>query len=63
MRQEIRVLHIVDSLFPGGTEAVAVRTVNALTDNGIRAYLCVTRNDGPLRDKLKKQIEVIKAKS
>lgn len=46
----IRVLHIIDSLSLGGAERVAVNMTNELTSQGVESHLCVSRNDGPLRD-------------
>lgn len=48
--QQLKVLHIIDSLALGGAERVAVNMSNALADEGIETHLCVTRNDGLLRD-------------
>ena len=45
----ISVLHIVDSLRPGGAETIAVNTCNALNEDGsVKAYLCSTRLKGEL---------------
>jgi len=47
MRQ-IGVLHLIDTLEPGGAERVAVNLVNHLPRNRYRPYLGTTRRDGAL---------------
>ena len=47
------VLHIIDSLKTGGAETIAVNTVNALNQtSSVNAYLCATREEGPLKNTL-----------
>lgn len=43
-----RVLHIVDTLDPGGMERVAVNLANALPRDRFECGLCTTRRDGAL---------------
>ena len=48
---KLNVLHIIDSLNAGGAETVAVNSFNALNNyNQCNAYLCVTREEGPLKE-------------
>lgn len=42
------VLHLVDTLDPGGTERVAVNLVNHLSRERFRPFLGTTRREGPL---------------
>ncbi|MCP4658262.1 MAG: glycosyltransferase, partial [bacterium] len=42
------VLHLIDTLDPGGAERVAVNLVNHLPRNRYRTYLGTTRRDGVL---------------
>jgi glycosyltransferase involved in cell wall biosynthesis len=44
----IGVLHLVDTLWAGGAERVAVDLVNHLPRDGYAPSLCTTRRDGPL---------------
>lgn len=44
----IGVLHLTDTLEPGGTERVAVNLVNALPKDRFDVSICSTRRDGPL---------------
>lgn len=44
----IGVLHMTDTLEPGGTERVAVNLVNALPRDQFELSICTTRRDGPL---------------
>jgi glycosyltransferase involved in cell wall biosynthesis len=47
---QIKVLHIIDSLRPGGAETLTVNTFNALNkQKNINAYLCATRLEGTLK--------------
>lgn len=45
-----RVLHLIDSLAPGGAERVAVHLVNELNRAGHNAWLCATRAEGLLKE-------------
>jgi glycosyltransferase involved in cell wall biosynthesis len=47
-----RVLHLIDSLAPGGAERVAVQLVNELNLAGHTAWLCATRAEGLLKESL-----------
>lgn len=44
----VGVMHITDTLIAGGYERVAVNLVNLLPRNRYLAYLCATRQEGPL---------------
>ena len=44
----IHVLHLVDTLWAGGAERVAVDLVNHLPRDRFAPHLCTTRRDGPL---------------
>jgi len=46
----VGVMHVVDTLEPGGAERVAVNLVNRLPRDRYIPYLCTTRRDGPLAD-------------
>lgn len=48
--ERIGVLHMTDTLEPGGMERVAVNLVNALPRERFAASLCTTRRGGPLSD-------------
>jgi glycosyltransferase involved in cell wall biosynthesis len=52
---KLNVLHIIDSLNAGGAETVAINTVNALNSRrNVNAYLCATREEGPLKEQIEK---------
>jgi glycosyltransferase involved in cell wall biosynthesis len=48
--ERVGVLHITDTLEPGGMERVAVNLVNALPRDRFVPSLCTTRRGGPLSD-------------
>ncbi|MGO8930990.1 MAG: glycosyltransferase [Limisphaerales bacterium] len=48
----LAVMQVVDSLQVGGLESVAVNLANRLSERGIRSFLCTTRMDGPLAERL-----------
>ncbi len=52
LSRPISVLHITDTLEAGGMERMAVNLVNHLPQKRCRAFLCITRRDGPLFKKL-----------
>ena len=54
----MKVLHIIDSLAPGGAERIAVNFSNALAEKGIETHLCVQRNDGPLKEFINPNVSV-----
>jgi glycosyltransferase involved in cell wall biosynthesis len=49
-------MHIVDSLTAAGRERMAVNLVNALPRTRFTAYLCTTRQEGPLADLVAKDV-------
>jgi glycosyltransferase involved in cell wall biosynthesis len=53
------VLHLIDSLEPGGAERVAVNLVNALPRERFRPFLCATRREGPLAARVRPDVEVL----
>jgi glycosyltransferase involved in cell wall biosynthesis len=53
---KIGVLHLVDSLAFGGTEHMAVQLANNLPQDTYSAYLCSSRQGGPLRDHIKPHV-------
>lgn len=46
----MRVLQLIDSLSPGGAERMAVNYANLLQSNNIESHICVTREEGLLKD-------------
>lgn len=48
----IGVMHLVDTLDVGGAEQVAVSLANLMPRDRYRMYVCSTRYDGPLADRL-----------
>ena len=48
----MRVLQLIDSLHPGGAERVSVNIANALVENIDKSFLCVTREEGILKESL-----------
>jgi glycosyltransferase involved in cell wall biosynthesis len=55
----VGVIHIVDSLEPGGYERVAVTLANALPRERYRAFVCATRRGGPLETAVEKHVDVL----
>lgn len=53
---KIGVLHLVDSLAAGGTEHVAVKLANNLPEDRYRAYLCASRQAGPLQNQIQPHV-------
>ena len=52
----MRVLQLIDSLNPGGAETVAVSYANALLSVTDGSYLCTTRAEGLLQEKIDRQV-------
>jgi len=44
----VGVMHLIDTLEPGGAERMAVNLANHLPQDRYRAFLCATRREGPL---------------
>jgi glycosyltransferase involved in cell wall biosynthesis len=53
---KIGVLHLVDSLVASGAESVAVMLANNLPTESYRAYLCASRQSGPLQQRLQPHV-------
>jgi glycosyltransferase involved in cell wall biosynthesis len=53
---KIRIIHLVDTLEPGGAERVAVNIINSLPSEKFERFLCATRQGGPLFNELKKDV-------
>jgi glycosyltransferase involved in cell wall biosynthesis len=52
----MKILHLIDSLNPGGAERMAVAYVNALSQRGNEVYLWSTREEGILKDTLSTKV-------
>ena len=53
----MRVLQLIDSLHPGGAERVSVNIANALVENINKSFLCVTREEGILKESIAPSVE------
>ncbi|WP_298764356.1 glycosyltransferase [uncultured Polaribacter sp.] len=51
---KIGVIQIIDSLNTGGAEVLAVNIANLLVKENINSHLCVTRQEGKLRESINK---------
>src|SRR6187200_1805460 len=51
-RAELRVMHLVFALQPGGMELGVVKLVNGLDRRGVRSSICSTRPAGALKSLL-----------
>ncbi len=56
--EEIRVMHIIDSLSPGGSEQMAVNMANGLVAKHIHTSLLVTHGEGLLSEKLSAEVDL-----
>lgn len=59
MIENIKIIHVIDSLALGGAERVAVNLSNALADAGIETHLCVTRDDGLLHGFISDKVKLL----
>tara|TARA_B100000809_G_scaffold105703_1_gene104252 strand:+ start:51383 stop:52468 length:1086 start_codon:yes stop_codon:yes gene_type:complete len=50
--KNIKVLQLIDSLNVGGAEVLAVNIANGLSKESVKSYLCVTRVEGLLKDRI-----------
>ena len=50
--KNLSILHLIDTLHPGGAETLAVNITNSLNRNGVDAYLISTRAQGILLEKI-----------
>lgn len=55
----MRVLHLIDSLHPGGAEQMAVTMANALVSYNVESYLCATREEGILKETLSEEVNYL----
>lgn len=63
MSSDISVLHVIDSLAPGGAERVLVELVNHLSRPQFRPFVCVTRDsDMTLGSRLKADVPIYQLK-
>ncbi|MDV7187457.1 glycosyltransferase [Lutibacter sp. TH_r2] len=53
MKQNLKVIQIIDSLNPGGAEMMAVNIANGLSKKNVKSFLCTTRTEGLLKEKIK----------
>lgn len=56
MSAPVGVMHVVDRLFAGGAERIAVELSNRLPRDRYRAYLCTTRADGALEHAVRQDV-------
>lgn len=59
MAQTIDVLHVIDSLAPGGSERVLIELVNGLHRQHTHVGVCVTRSNLELAEQLIPQVPLI----
>ena len=52
----MKVLQFIDTLHPGGAEQIAVTFANALVDEQLGSCLCVTREEGRLKEQLNSDV-------
>ncbi|MDT0676782.1 glycosyltransferase [Autumnicola musiva] len=55
----MRVLQLIDSLRPGGAELMAVSYANALSTKISKSYLCCTREEGILKERLMPEVSYL----
>ncbi|HET7360923.1 MAG TPA: hypothetical protein VFI78_03235, partial [Salinimicrobium sp.] len=55
----MKVLQLIDSLRPGGAEQMAVSYANALSSQIDASFLCCTRKEGLLKEKLMPKAEYL----
>ena len=55
----MKVLQLIDSLHPGGAERVAVNIANALVPKVDVSYLCVTREEGLLKESIRPEVHYL----
>jgi glycosyltransferase involved in cell wall biosynthesis len=54
----MKILQLIDTLHPGGAEQMAVNYANALLEYGVESQICVTRENGLLKEKLDPLVKV-----
>ena len=55
--ENVKVMHLTDSLHAAGRQRVAVNLANLLLNHGYQSYLCTTRADGPLELLVHKNVQ------
>ncbi len=55
----MKVLQLIDSLQPGGAERMAVTLANELHEHGFDSFLCVSRDEGLLKDSINSDVNYI----
>ncbi|SDW86730.1 Glycosyltransferase involved in cell wall bisynthesis [Lutibacter oricola] len=59
MKEQLKVIQIIDSLTPGGAEMMAVNIANGLSRKGVDSYLCSTRKEGLLKSKISGNVKYL----
>lgn len=54
-----KIIHVIDSLTPGGSERVLVELVNGLTKHGIEVAVCISRDGVELALELLPEVETL----
>ena len=54
--KSLGVIQIIDSLSVGGAEVLAVNIANALSNRQINSHICVTRNEGDLKNQINETV-------
>jgi glycosyltransferase involved in cell wall biosynthesis len=57
--KKLRVLQLIDSLSPGGSETMAVNIANALICNDVDSFICTSRKEGKLIANIDNQVGYI----
>jgi len=52
----MRILQLIDTLNPGGAERMAVNYANALLAASVESHICVTREEGVFKNKLRQGV-------
>lgn len=55
----MRVVQIIDSLHPGGSERIAVSMANGLAGKVEVSHICVTREEGILKETICKKVQYL----
>lgn len=59
MHKPLKIIQIIDSLAVGGAEMMAVNIANGLSTLGVESYICSTRSEGLLKEKIAKEVNYI----
>ena len=57
MKDELRVMQMIDSLSIGGAERVSVNYANAIAEQGHKSFHCTTREEGMLKEFLNENVQ------